>query len=166
MTLGMLRRTVLVLALAAVALPATGAAAHRPYDPDLWATVNSCDAPGHPAAMGVRVAIPPRYRGESQWMRVRVEWGNAATGTWSLAPGADTGWKKVGDGTELVEAGTTFHFTPPVAGHWLVLRGLLDVQWRQGRKMRATARTRTMPGHIDATDPLLWLSQGLCYFTR
>ena len=46
MTLTMLRRAVLVFALAATALPVPGAAAHRRYDPDLWATVNSCDAPG------------------------------------------------------------------------------------------------------------------------
>jgi hypothetical protein len=137
--------------------------AARPFDPDLWATVNVCNTADHPDAMGVRVSLPPRYRHESQWMRIQVQWYDIAAGHWKLLPaGGDTGWKKIGNGRRLVQSGTIFKFQPPAAGHYLVLRGLVDVQWRRHGHMTGTARTTTLPGHLDTTDPLLAQSHRGC----
>ena len=155
----------------ALALAAPGAAAAtppaRPFDPDLWATVNLCDTPDHPGAMGIRVSLPPRYRHESQWMRIQVQWYDLGSGEWKLMPaGGDTGWKKIGNGRRLVQSGTIFKFREPAAGRYLLLRGLVDVQWRRRGHMTGTARTTTLPGHADATDPLLGQSHRGCIIHR
>jgi hypothetical protein len=155
----------LVLLVLLAFVPAAGA--QRPYDPDLWATVNVCDTPDHPGALGIRVSVPPRFRGESQWTRVRVEWWDGASGTWKLVrAGADTGWRRVGKGRKLVQSGTTFTFDEPAQGRWLIVRGLVDVQWRRHGHMTGTARTRTMPGRANPANPLLAMSHGACAITR
>jgi hypothetical protein len=154
-------------ALLALAAPAAGAAPARPFDPDLWATVNLCDTPQRPGAMGIRVSLPPRYRHESQWMRVQVQWYDLATGQWKLLrAGGDTGWKKIGNGRRLVQSGTIFKFNEPAAGRYLLLRGLVDVQWRRRGHMTGTARTTTLPGHADPGDPLLAQSHRGCIIHR
>jgi hypothetical protein len=148
-------------ALAAAAGPATV------QSPDLWATVNACDTPKHPAGMGVRVSIPAHRDGEEQWVRIRVEWYNAATKSWAqLRSGGDTGYKHVGDGSGLTQAGTTFKFAAPAAGRYLIMRGHVNVQWRKHGKTRARASTYTMYGHASPTDPMLGVSHGACMITR
>jgi hypothetical protein len=152
-----------LLSLAAVLSFAAPAVAAGPFDPDLWATVNVCNTPDHPAAMGVRVSLPPRYRHEAQWMRIQVQWYDISSGQWKLLPaGGDTGWKKIGNGRRLVQSGTIFKFRQPATGHYLLLRGLVDVQWRRRGHMTGTARTTTLPGHADASDPLLAQSHRGC----
>lgn len=157
------RALVSLAALLGLAVPAAAATPVRPFDPDIWATVNVCDTSDHPDAMGVRVSLPPRYRHESQWMRIQVQWYDLASAQWKLLPaGGDTGWKKIGNGRRLVQSGTIFKFRAPAAGRYLVLRGLVDVQWRRRGHMTGTARTTTLPGHADAADPLLGQSHRGC----
>ena len=161
------RALLALLAVPALAAPAAAAPLVHPFDPDLWATVNLCDTPQHPGAMGIRVSLPPRYRHESQWMRVQVQWFDLASGQWKLLPsGGDTGWKKVGNGRRLVQSGTIFKFQEPAAGRYLLLRGLVDVQWRRRGHMTGTARTTTLPGHADGGDPLLDQSHRGCIIHR
>jgi hypothetical protein len=90
----------LLAALAAGALlfPQTAVPASRPAP---WATVNLCDPADHPGSMGVRVGVPPGPG--AQWVRVRAEWYDARTRDWSLAPGGDGGWLRLGDGSEGVQ---------------------------------------------------------------
>jgi hypothetical protein len=159
----LLRILVPLLTTIALGAPIAGAAPRGPFDPDLWATVNLCDTPDHPGAMGVRVSLPPRYRHESQWMRIQVQWYDLGASQWKLLPaGGDTGWKKIGNGRRLVQSGTIFKFRQPATGHYLLLRGLVDVQWRRRGHMTGTARTTTLPGHADASDPLLAQSHRGC----
>lgn len=145
-----------------------GAAKAPPWpDPDLWATVNHCDSPARPSAMGVRVSVPPRYRGERQWARIRVEWYDAARNAWALLPaGGDSGWRRIGQGHRLAQGGTTFHFKPPAAGRYLIIRGVVDFQLRKRGRVTKRARTLTAPGHADPADRLLRASHGACMITR
>lgn len=165
-----LRPVVALLAASAVALavaPSVGARPARLPDPDLWATVNHCDSPARPSAMGVRVSVPPRSRGERQWVRIRVEWYDVASKSWSvLKAGADSGWKRIGQGHRLAQGGTTFHFRPPARGRYLIMRGVVDVQWRKRGRVTRTARMRTVPGHADPADRFLRVSHGACLITR
>lgn len=167
-----LRATLLPLAavaaaaVAAAAVPTAGATAPA-GDPDLWATVNHCDTPARPSAMGVRVSVPPRKRGERQWIRVRVEWFNVATDRWAvLRGGGDSGWRRIGQGHRQAQGGTTFRFAPPGAGRYLIMRGLVDVQWRRKGRVVRTARTRTVGGHADRADRLLRHSWPACIIKR
>ena len=69
--------------------------------------------------------------------------------------GGDGGWRRLGSGDREVQGGTTFTFPPPDAGRRLVLRGLVDVEWRKRRRAVERRRLRTTAGHADAADPAL-----------
>jgi hypothetical protein len=68
------RRALAAAAAAALvaAAPST-AAAKAGGHPDLWATVNLCDTPAHPGAVGVRVSIPREKGAPAQWARIRLQ---------------------------------------------------------------------------------------------
>jgi len=126
--------------LAPLAAPAVAASA-RP-----WATVNLCDPPGSPGAVGVRVGMPAGPG--SQWIRVRIEYYDVATGHYRpAAAGGDGGWTRLGTGAAGVRGGTTFHFDVPAAGHQLILRGAVSLEWRRGGKPKRRASVRTHAGH-------------------
>jgi hypothetical protein len=150
-----------IAALALLAVPAQGREA------GLWATVNLCDTPAKPAAIGVRVSIPKHARGQQQWVRIRVEWFDGAASAWkSMGPGGDSGWKRLGKGKGTVQGGTTFSFQPPAAGQRLVLHGSVDVQWRKKGKVKARAKLPTESGHANPSDPQLATSDATCEITR
>ena len=150
--------------LVALALPASaGAASHS----DLWATVNQCDPPSKPGAVGIRVSIPREKGAPQQWARIHLQWFDGKVRAWKrVRSGGDAGWARIGIGTRLVEGGTTFTFPPPQAGQRLVLRGVVDVEWRDGRDVVDRTRVRTTKGHRDAKDPHLKVSLASCEITR
>ncbi len=139
-------RSVLILVclcatLAGSSGPASAASAAKP-----WATVNLCDSADRPGAVGVRVAMPSGAG--AQWMRVRIEYYDAAAGHYRFAAsGGDGGWTRLGSGRRGVRGGTTFRFAEPAAGSQLILRGSVDLEWRHGTHVRRRATVRTMPGH-------------------
>lgn len=154
-----------VPALLAVALLAVAPAQAR--EAGLWATVNVCDPPAKPAAMGVRVSVPSHGKGQQQWVRIRVQWFDGSSGAWkAVAAGGDAGWKRFGRGRSTVQGGTTFTFQPPAAGERLVLRGVVDVQWRRKGKVKGRAKLPTESGHADAKDPQLAASDATCEIRR
>jgi len=65
-----------------------------------------------------------------------------------------------------VFGGTTFTFTPPTAGNQIKLRGLVDVQWRRGRRVVSSAQVVTHANHRSGVDPLLAVSQATCVIAR
>ena len=108
------------------------AAAH----PGLWATVNLCDTPSKPGAVGVRVSIPREKGAPQQWARIRLQWFDGTKRAWRLVrSGRDAGFARIGIGTRLVQGGTTFTFPLPEPGSRIVLRGLVDVEWRAGTQV-------------------------------
>ena len=134
----------------------------------LWATINLCDPPSRPGAVGVRVSIPAhgtRKHRQQQWARTRVEWFDG-TAWQSLGEAGDTGYKHVGHGHGTWQGGTTFTFDPPAAGQELVLRGVVNVQWRTGRKVRGRATLRTESGHANPNDQQLVTSLATCQISR
>jgi hypothetical protein len=140
-----MRRAIgLLAALAAGALlfPVSAVPATRPAP---WATVNLCDPAERPGAMGVRAGVPAGPG--AQWIRVRVEWYDAATRKWARAKGGDGGWLRLGDGSEGVRGGSTFTFPVPKPGKVLLLRGVVRVEWRAGKTVRRTKTVRTRAGH-------------------
>jgi hypothetical protein len=119
--------------------------------------------------MGVRVSVPPRYRGERQWIRIRVEWYDAVEKGWLTLPsaaGGDSGWRQIGQGHRLAHGGTTFRFRPPAAGRYLIIRGAVHVQWRKRGRVTKRSLVHTMWGHADPADRLLAKSHAACMITR
>jgi hypothetical protein len=114
----------------------------------------------------VRVSVPNR-RDAAQWVRIRIQFFDGTRGAWRVVrSGRDGDFTKLSDGGGRVFGGTTFTFTPPGPGHVLKLRGLVDVQWRRGRRVVSRARLTTHGGHANATDPLLQVSLATCTISR
>ena len=164
------RAALLMLASAAVAM--LGVLAVRPADapaqfrPRPWATINVCDPPAEPGSVGVRVAIPNRADA-AQWVRIRIQFFDGTRGSWRVVrSGGEGSFTKLSDGGSKVFGGTTFTFTPPAAGNRIKLRGLVDVEWRQGRRVRSRTQVVTHGGHLSGVDPLLAVSQPFCDITR
>jgi hypothetical protein len=134
----------------------------------LWATVNLCDPPVKPAAVGVRVSIPAhgtRKHRQQQWARIRIQWFDGTAWQY-MGPSGDSGYKHLGHGRGTIQGGTTFTFQPPAAGQQLILRGIVNVQWRTGHKVRGRALLPTESGHADPADPRLTTSQATCEISR
>jgi hypothetical protein len=154
-----------LIALAAVALAALPAHAR---EAGLWATINVCDPPAKPGAVGVRVSIPrhgTRRQRQQQWARIRIQWFDGSA--WQfIGPAGDSKYKHLGHGRGTIQGGTTFTFQPPPAGQKLILRGVVDVQWRRHNKVRARAMLPTETGHANPKKPILATSLATCEISR
>ena len=162
----MIKRAFATAVILASLAPA-GAQARSDVRPDLWATVNLCDTPARPAAVGVRVSIPSEKGAPQQWARIRLQWFDATKLAWrALSAGGDSGWRRIGIGTRLVEGGRTFAFAAPSAGARLVLRGVVEVQWRDGKDVVDRAQLRTTEGHASSGDVHRRVSRSSCEIKR
>lgn len=130
----------------------------------LWATVNICDTPGNPNAIGVRASMPGTGGAGRMYMRFRVQFYIPANDSWQwIQSGADSKWVSVGSTSPRSrQSGYTFAFMPPVSGSY-ALRGIVDYQWRIDGKVAYNTQESTHKGHADAGlgDPL-GFSAGLC----
>ena len=163
------RRRAVLLALAATliaSLTVGAAAAPAQFVPRPWATINACDPADDPGSVGVRVSVPNR-KDAAQWVRVRIQFFDGTLGSWRVVrSGGDGGFTKLSDGGGRVFGGTTFTFTPPAAGRQLKLRGLVDVQWRAGRRVVSRSQITTRGNHRSGVDPLLAVSLPTCVISR
>jgi hypothetical protein len=154
----------LAVATAGVALAAPPAGAQ--FRPSPWATINACDPPAAPGSVGVRVSVPNR-RDAAQWVRIRIQFFDGDRGAWAVVrSGDESGFTKLSDGGGRVFGGTTFTFTPPAAGSQVKLRGLVDVQWRAGRRVVSRTQITTRGNHRSGVDPLLAVSLPTCVISR
>jgi hypothetical protein len=155
-----------VAASAALALVPAGAAAKAtaPKHKGLWATVNRCGTPAKPGAVGVRVSIPREKGAPQQWARIRLQWFDGAKRAWRLlrSSAGDSGWARLGLGTRLVQGGTTFSIAQPKAGMRVVVRGIVDVEWRDGTDVVDETRLTTTDGHRDPADRERKISRSSC----
>jgi hypothetical protein len=164
----MTKRAATVLAVAGLAAlaPATALAKTKAH-PDLWATVNLCDPPAKPGAVGIRVSIPREKGAPQQWARIRLQWFDGSRLAWRrVKSGGDAGWARIGIGTRLVEGGTTFTFPVPKPGSRIVLRGVVDVEWRDHTDVVDRAHMRTTSGHLDTKDKQRRVSRSSCEIKR
>lgn len=150
------------LVLAALAPPAGAAAAPRQ-----WATVNVCDTPAAPDAMGVRGGMEGTGRPRRLYMRFRAQYLPAGGDRWRAVRGAGSSpWVFVGKvrkGSE--QAGWTFAFDTPAPAAGFLVRGLVEFQWRARRRRgprkrahwvvvkRRRAVTRAGLDDVDGGDP-------------
>ena len=160
------RRGAALLAVAAAAPASSAVGAPAQSRPSPWATINACDPPGARGVVGVRVSVPNR-RNAAQWVRIRIQFFDAPRGAWRVVrSGGDGGFTKFSNGRGQVFGGTTFTFSPPREGRRLKLRGLVDVEWRRGRRVLSKVQITTHGGHVDPNDPLLQVSAATCEIKR
>jgi hypothetical protein len=114
----------------------------------LWATVNICDTKRSPNAMGVRTSVPGNGSNERIFARYTAQWWSAANQEWLTVGGSGvTDWVFVGDADmSSRQAGWTFRFVQPPQGTTYVMRGVVELQWREAartaRKARKARRAR------------------------
>ena len=126
--------------------PDAGKAA-RPF----WATVNVCDTAKSPNALGVRTSVPGNGSNERIFARYTAQWWSGAEQKWLTVAGSGvTDWIKLGTADmSSRQAGWTFRFVQPPAGTTYVMRGVVELQWRdkdarKARRYRAARRPGTL----------------------
>jgi hypothetical protein len=112
--------------------------AERPF----WATVNICDTSGSPNALGIRTSVPGNGSSERIWARYTAQWWSAASHEWKTVGGSGvTDWNFVGEADMSArQAGWTFRFVQPPAGATYVMRGIVELEWRD--EVQAARRAR------------------------
>jgi hypothetical protein len=107
---------------------AEGEAVERPF----WATVNICDTQRSPNALGVRTSVPGNGTNERIFARYTAQWWSAAKDEWLTVGGSGvTDWIRLGDADMASrQGGWTFHFVQPPTGTTYVMRGVVELQWR------------------------------------
>ena len=152
----------------------------------LWATVNVCDTAGSPNALGVRTSVPGNGSSERIFARYTAQWWSSAKQEWLTVGGSGvTDWTFLG-GADMSarQAGWTFRFVQPPSGTTYVMRGVVELQWRElvqvarrarrGQRNRNARRaqrlavvrertllTKTGMKHVQGGDPA-GLSKAMC----
>jgi hypothetical protein len=117
-------------------------------DRPLWATVNVCDTQKSPNALGVRTSVPGNGSNQRIFARYTAQWWSGAEQEWLTVGGSGvTDWLHIGDADmSSRQAGWTFRFVQPPAGTTYVMRGVVELQWRDqaqtARKARNARHTR------------------------
>jgi hypothetical protein len=125
--------TALVLAAAALALPAN-AAAQTPS----WATVNVCDSAASPNQVGVRASVP------GSAARFTIQWLNPRSNAWVPVDGVPSSpWLSA---ETVKQVGWTFQFDQPPPGSTFQLRGVAEL------KSGSLVTSGGLAG-VDAGDP-------------
>ena len=158
----------LVLALLAVLLAVPGTAdAATGKKRGLWATVNVCDSPRSPNAMGVRANMPGNGTRQRMYMRFSAQWYSKSRDRWLAVEGARSPWVLAGSAIyRYRQGGWTFRF--PNAG--FLVRGVVRYEWRKRRKKgrgfrvvrRAKRVTRSDPGVADRGEGI---ARATCYIS-
>jgi hypothetical protein len=102
--------------------------AGRPF----WATVNICDTKNSPNALGIRTSVPGNGTRQRIFARYTAQWWSEADGEWLTVEGSGvTPWVLVGDADmSSRQAGWTFTFVQPPEGTTYVMRGVVELEWR------------------------------------
>jgi hypothetical protein len=115
-----------------------------------WATVNVCDTEDSPNALGVRTSVPGNGTNQRIWARYTAQWWSSAEQKWLTVEGSGvTDWILLGTADMSTrQAGWTFRFVQPPAGATYVMRGVVELQWRDPtRATRRAQRLRTRRAH-------------------
>lgn len=157
---------------------AVSASAGRPNR--LWATVNRCDTPRYPNAVGVRASMPGNGLNQKMYMRFRAQFWSTSRNRWVPVQGRGgrSPWVFAGSARyRFKQAGWNFEFAAPPAGTTFTLRAVVDYQWRKRKRSRRRARrsrrvrwvvarrrtriTRGGLSGVDGGDPP-WTSKSMC----
>lgn len=133
-----MRRSPLLIPLAALLLLAAPGAAGARQDPGLWATVNVCDTSRAPNSMGVRAAMPGDGSRARMYVRFTAQFFSRKQLRWLTAGGRGRSpWLYVGRAQyRSLQAGWTFPFAAPPPGTVFRVRALAEYEWRERRRAR------------------------------
>jgi hypothetical protein len=110
----------------------------RPF----WATVNICDTKNSPNALGIRTSVPGNGTQQRIFARYTAQWWSEADQKWLTVEGSGvTPWALVGSADMASrQAGWTFTFVQPPEGTTYVMRGVVELEWRDTAAAAKRAR--------------------------
>jgi hypothetical protein len=119
---------------------------------ELWATIDVCNPADQPNAIGVRGSMPGD--GESRdrmYMSVRLQYLSRTSRQWTDLGGiASPGFIPVGGGGSARQGGLLLTLKAMPAGSPAQkFRGVVDFQWREGKKVVYAASRATSAGHVS-----------------
>ena len=121
----------------------------------LWATINVCNPTDQPDYIGIRGSMPGDGRPhDSMYMSFRLQYMNSSTKHWADLSGTTPSFASVGSGPAR-QGGQSFQLMPVAGRPAIVLRGLVEFQWRRGKRVLMSAKRPTTPGHVSVagSDP-------------
>ena len=123
---------------------------------ELWATIDVCSPADQPNTVGIRGSMPGDKRaGDKMYMSFRLQYMTAADQWVNLVSGASSGYVAVGSGASSRQGGTSFELKPVAGKPAVTLRGVVDFEWRHGKKVVVSATEPTSVGHksLAGADP-------------
>jgi hypothetical protein len=123
---------------------------------ELWATIDVCSPIDQPNTVGIRGSMPGDKRaGDKMYMSFRLQYMTAANQWINLVSGAGSGYVAVGSGASSRQGGTSFELKPVAGKPAVTLRGVVDFEWRHGKKVVVSATEPTSVGHksLAGADP-------------
>ena len=123
---------------------------------ELWATIDVCSPVDQPDTVGIRGSMPgDRRAGEKMYMSFRLQYMGAG-GQWlDLSGGSGSSFVAVGSAASSRQGGTSFELKPVAGRPAVTLRGVVDFEWRRGRKVLVSGTESTAAGHksLAGADP-------------
>jgi hypothetical protein len=108
----------------------------------LWAAVNQCGA----NEVGVRASLPGDGRGGRMRVRFSAQWFSHRRQAWLPVKGAGSPWVDAGSADYVQQTrGWTFSISSPPPGKRFLLRGVAEMQWLDGGRVRRST-TRVTGG--------------------
>ncbi|MEX2253158.1 MAG: hypothetical protein WD649_03320 [Thermoleophilaceae bacterium] len=133
-----------VVAALVISAPSGAARPRPPRLAPLWATINVCDSPSKPNAVGVRGRMSARSRGTRMYMRFRLHWFDVAQGRFRPIRDAVSPLVYAGRGLRRGrQAGFTFELDAPENSY--LIRGRTEFFWY---KRRQPPRGSRRPGPL------------------
>ena len=119
--------------------------------PPLWATVNICDTNESPNAFGVRASVPGNGSRRRVYARFTAQWWSGPKQAWLTVGGrGKTDWVYIGSQNwHASQGGWTFHFSQPPAGTAYVIRGIVELSWRDKARASRRGRKRARWSQVD-----------------
>lgn len=122
----------------------------------LWATIDVCGPADQPDTVGVRGSMPgDGHRHDRMYMSFRLQYRDASGHWLDVSSGASSSWVAVGAGGSPRQGGTSFELKPATGRPAVTLRGVVDFQWRRGKRVLASAARSTSASHrsLAGADP-------------
>ncbi|HEY2397616.1 MAG TPA: hypothetical protein VGH78_01370 [Solirubrobacteraceae bacterium] len=115
----------------------------------LWATINVCNPKDQPDIVGVRGSMPSDGHGQDRmFMSFRLQYLSSTTGHWADLAGTTPTFLSVGSGAAR-QGGQSFQLMPVAGKPAFTLRGLVEFQWRRGKRVLQSTRRPTTAGHLS-----------------
>jgi len=123
---------------------------------ELWATIDVCSPADQPDYVGVRGSMPgDKHAHDRMYMSFRLQV-QTSTKQWiDLASEAAPSYVYVGPGSSVRQDGQSFQLVPKTGMAASTLRGVVDYQWRRGKKVLQSASRDTTAAHksVSGADP-------------